>query len=472
MFFKLVTDEKLNNYTNDLADLLRAYGVFSAEDGEEISCRQEYLDGKFLTSVSLLGKEYKREDGFTPNGDEIIFKRLSKRYVKLLLYRALVDVTGRELPWGSLTGIRPTSMLHELKREGKGESELVSEFGVSRDKARLASEILKNQREIRIKSEDNVDLYINVPFCVSRCSYCSFISALISDKKRWVKPYLDALIEEYRASVSLIKSLNKTVNAVYIGGGTPTSLSDDDFSRLMAEITVKSDFPNAEYTVEAGRPDTVTSAKLVAMERAGVNRISINPQTFNDATLELIGRRHTSEDTVRAYLDARRHPFLINMDLISALPGESYEDFCRSVDRTVELMPDNVTVHTLAIKRSSVLKTENYDNNSLSPAEKMTEYASSKLREAGYEPYYMYRQKNMSANLENTGYMRNGTICRYNVDNMEELCSVLAIGAGGISKRITGSRIERCSNNKNIEEYVRTFREIIAKREAFFTEKV
>lgn len=471
MTYRLSLPENLVGYKNDLNDLLRAYGVFDEENGEIITLSQRYEAGEFFTEIFLKGTRYFRCDAYENTGNSLVFKRMSKRYAKLLLYEALRTAIGRALPWGSLTGIRPTAMLYELGKEGKGLREFETEFGVSPEKCALSARILKNQCRIRHKSPDELDLYINVPFCVSRCSYCSFISAVISQKKKWIGPYVDALLAEYRASVKLIKEMGKRVTAVYVGGGTPTSLDDTEFARLMSGITVRTDFPGAEFTVEAGRPDTVTRAKLDAMQRAGVNRISINPQTFNDKTLALIGRNHTSEQTVCAYELAREYPFLINMDLISALPGETFEDFCRSLDRTIELAPDNITVHTLAIKRSSVLSGTDYDNAKANVAVEMTEYATKSLEKAGYEPYYLYRQKNMNGNQENTGYMKGKTVCLYNVDNMEELCSVVAIGAGAISKRITGTRIERLSNNKNIEEYVRTHAEIIKRKADFFLER-
>ena len=470
MGYQLVLSDNVQNYKNDLSDLLRAYGVLDEAEGKIIALSQRYDSGEFFTEIKVDGRVFSRTDNYENAGNSLVFKRMSKRYAKLLLYEALCNILGKSLPWGSLTGIRPTAMLHELGKEGKSLLDFEKEFGVSKEKCALSARILKNQCRIRNKGADDIDLYINIPFCVSRCSYCSFISAIISQKKRWISPYIDALLAEYRSAVALVKRMGKRVCAVYVGGGTPTSLNDEDFARVMQGLTVSRDFPDAEYTVEAGRPDTITRAKLIAMQSAGVGRISINPQTFNDRTLQLIGRNHSADQTVAAYKMAREYPFVINMDLIAALPGESVEDFCRSVDRTIELSPDNVTVHTLAIKRSSMLSGMDYDNREHSNAVAMTDYAQRALMGAGYEPYYLYRQKNMNGNQENVGYMKSGSVCIYNVDNMEELCSVLAIGAGGISKRITGSRIERMSNIKNIEEYVRLHEEIIKKREEFFLE--
>ena len=471
MKYRLALSPSVENYKNDLTDLLRAYGAWDEENGQDIVLSQTFSAGEFFTQISVDGRQFCRHDKFENAGNSLIFKRFSKRFAKLLLYDVLCQILGKKLPWGSLTGIRPTAMLFELGKEGKSLADFENEFGVSKEKSRLSARILKNQCKIRNKGANDVDLYVNVPFCVSRCSYCSFISAVISQKKKWISPYIEALIAEYRSAVQLVNKAGKNVVAVYVGGGTPTSLDNADFARLMHGLTVKADFPLAEFTVEAGRPDTITEEKLAAMQDAGVNRISINPQTFNDKTLSFIGRNHTAQETERAYAMARKYPFIINMDLISALPGETLEDFKYSLDKTISLNPENITVHTLAVKRSSVLSGEDYDNRSASPAVAMTEYATRALDKAGYQPYYLYRQKNMNGNQENTGYMKGDTVCVYNVDNMEELCSVIAIGAGGISKRIVGTRIDRMSNNKNIEEYVRTHKEIIKRREEFFLEE-
>ena len=317
-------------------------------------------------------------------------------------------------------------------------------------------------------SGEAADLFVNIPFCVTRCSYCSFICAEIGKVSKFIPLYVELLIDEIKRAKLLASRLGYKLRSVYVGGGTPTSLSDSDFSAVLSAIG--GDI--TEFTVEAGRPDTISDSKLKIMDDMGVTRISINPQSFNDNTLSLIGRSHSAADVYRAYEAASRYNFNINTDLIAMLPSESLEDFAHSVDCAAALRPANITVHTRAIKKGSVLKDSAYDNKDDSLPAAMIDYSHAALTSAGYSPYYMYRQKYMSGNLENTGYCLKGKQCVYNVDIMEECATIFACGAGAISKAVMpeASRIERLANPKGLDVYLARGDTLADKKEAFFTD--
>ena len=380
-------------------------------------------------------------------------------------------LTGMQPPWGSLTGIRPTRLMYELAEEGitgeAAERELQRRFDVSADKARLLSDILAMQKGVIDPPEDTFDLYIGIPFCTTRCAYCSFASGELGDG-HLVEPYLAALETEIRESARLMREMGLHVRAAYMGGGTPTALSAGQLARLLD--CAQEHFPGAvEWTVEAGRPDTITREKLTALREHEITRISVNPQTFSDETLRLIGRAHTAQDTLDAFSLAREMGFRhINMDLIAALPGESEDDFARSLRTTMNLHPESVTVHTLAIKRSSRLHEQGYAQVSAEQAARMVDFARQSLREEGYFPYYLYRQKYMAGNLENVGYALPGHACLYNIGNMEETARVLALGAGSITKWLfpRQRRIERAPNVRNIEQYIDRVDEMVRRKRA------
>jgi len=374
------------------------------------------------------------------------------------------------LPWGSLTGIRPTKLYYELIKECNGDymkamNMLIDTFKVTYPKAQLVKEIIKNQKGI-IKNDNLVDLYINIPFCPSKCYYCSFISAPIDKCRDQVEPYLEALIKEISATKELISTKNYIVKSIYIGGGTPTILDANQMDRLLSAI----DYNVAEFTVECGRPDTITADKLDVLKKHNVTRISINPQTFCNKTLKTIGRNHTSQDILDAYKLALNYNFSINMDLIAGLGGESLLTFKKSLNKAIECYPDNITVHTLSIKRGSELKTEGGETSTEDVVSKMIEYSYPTLINAGYKPYYMYKQKNMLGNLENIGYFRD-KVSIFNIDSMEEFASIIACGANAISKRYysLNNKIERFANLKNISEYITRIDEMIDKKKALFS---
>ncbi len=386
-------------------------------------------------------------------------KRCLKRAVKTGCFLLLRQITGVNPPWGSLTGIRPTRLLYEALAQGmsleEGARWLCRTFFVLPDKAALLQDILTAQRGLVEPGPGRFDVYVGIPFCVTRCAYCSFASGELGDGKL-VEPYLAALLREMEASARLTASLGLAPRAFYMGGGTPTALTAAQLSRVLE--AARHLFPGCvEWTVEAGRPDTIQRDKLMAMQAAGVSRISVNPQSFSDETLARIGRAHTAQQTVEAFRLAREMGFEdINMDLIAALPGEDLAVFAHSLDQCLALGPESVTVHTLAIKRSSRLHEAGYAQSDSGSAAQMVDLARSRLTGAGYRPYYLYRQKYMADNLENVGYALPGRACLYNIGNMEETAPVLALGAGAITKWLfpRERRIERAPNVKNIREFI------------------
>ena len=396
--------------------------------------------------------------------------RYTKRYAKLAIFECLQSFfPNKVLPWGSLTGIRPTKLYYELIKEcgspSKAMDELVDTFKVTLPKAQLVREIIKNQKHI-IKNDNLVDLYINIPFCPTKCYYCSFISSPISQCRHQVEPYLEALFKEIDATKELISRKNYIVKSIYIGGGTPTILDEFQLDRLLSKI----DYMVDEFTVECGRPDTITKEKLDVLAKHNVTRISINPQTFCNKTLKEIGRNHTSKDIIDAYKLALNYDFSINMDLIAGLGNETLLTFKKSLNKAIECAPDNITVHTLSIKRASNLKMEGGDTSTVENVEKMIEYSYPALIKAGYKPYYMYKQKNMIGNLENIGYFKD-KLSIFNIDSMEEFASIIACGANAISKRFysLNNKIERFANLKNVQEYITRIDEMIEKKNNLFS---
>ncbi|MBS7262308.1 MAG: coproporphyrinogen dehydrogenase HemZ [Eubacteriales bacterium] len=405
-------------------------------------------------------------------GDALTVKRLRKRAVKMALYELLKAHTGRRLPWGSLTGIRPTAVAYELMEHGGQIEDLTRIFDVSEEKTEIVRRILRLQRGLVEYEDDALDVYIGIPFCRTRCSYCSFAAVEIGRYAACASPYMDALEKEMRFTATLAAELRKRIRAVYIGGGTPTALDEPLFDRLMkltAELFVSD---GVEFTVEAGRPDTITAGKLTSMRAAGVGRVSINPQTMNDATLARVGRAHTAEDICRCFVAARELFPVINMDLIAGLPGENAGDFAATLKAVGELAPDNLTVHTLALKKGSALRQREEAYPPADEVERMLALAADFTVENGYEPYYLYRQKYMTGNFENVGYTRPGAVCRYNIDIMEETTSIAALGAGAISKRVypTGGRIERSPDLRDVRLYIDGVDEMNERKRRLFTD--
>lgn len=384
-----------------------------------------------------------------------------ERALCVLLYKVLSEYTGIVPPWGILTGIRPVKLLADMDESTAAERLLVSP-----EKTALAHRINSVQKPIIAGiPKRSFSLYVSIPFCPTRCSYCSFVSHSVDKAAGLVGDYLDRLCEELSLTAETARSAGLRLDTIYFGGGTPTTLSAEQLKRLFAALECFDLSGVREFTVEAGRPDTITREKLEAIKQAGAGRISVNPQTMNDSVLEAVGRRHTTAQTERAYAIAREVGFdSINMDLIAGLPTDTVEGFMHSLDRVCSLAPENITVHSLSLKRAARLFRER--ESEPTGAYRMTSYAHEKLSECGYEPYYLYRQKNTADNCENTGYAKPRTESLYNMFIMEEVQTILAVGAGASTKLVDvpSKRIERISNLKYPYEYLDRFNEVKAQK--------
>lgn len=463
----------IESYKNDYQDVIRAFlpHVEFVDDGVKIQLiLSELGNGRYNTKIEIENnclQCYEKGFKLELSLSEIEEKSLKKRYSKIFLYEVLSQVLNKKLPYGSLTGIRPTKLYHDLEAKNvDAYNYFKNVLLVSDEKVDLIAKICKNQTNIYNHNSKEVDVFVNIPICISRCSYCSFISAELDKAKKLITPYTDLVLKEIEKTKEIVKRENLIVRSIYVGGGTPTSIDDYNFERIISAL----DFDVKEFTVEAGRPDTITKNKLDIMSRCNVSRISINPQSFNQKTLNLIGRKHTVEDIYETFKLARNYSFDINMDLIAMLPNESFEDFKTSVLKSIELEPENITIHTLALKRGSKLHETNYDNADDYLPSKFVDFAMNELMKNGYEPYYMYKQKHVSGNLENVGYCKKGKACIYNVDIMEETNSIIANGAGAISKRLFNeeSRLERLPNPKGLDVYLAREQSIINDKSLFF----
>ena len=400
----------------------------------------------------------------------------TKNVLKQLVYRTLSEMTGKQLPWGDLTGIRPTKIPMKLLEEGWKNTEIAeymrSTYFTSPQKTALAITIANSERAILepVNYEKGYSLYVGIPFCPSICLYCSFGSHVLSRWAHMVEPYLEALFRELRFISEQMKDY--TLDTVYIGGGTPTTLTPDQMRRLLTVLAEKFPLEQVqEFTVEAGRPDTITREILEVLREFPVSRISINPQTMNQETLDLIGRRHTVEETIEVFHMAREMGFdNINMDLIVGLPGEDAEKVAHTLEEIEKLDPDSLTVHSLALKRATRLNLmkDQYTEISFENSAEIMDMAQDCARRMGMGPYYMYRQKNIAGNFENVGYSREGKAGIYNILIMEEKQSILAAGAGASTKFVFqhGERIERVENVKDLKNYVERIDEMIERKRA------
>ncbi|MBR5975262.1 MAG: coproporphyrinogen dehydrogenase HemZ [Clostridiales bacterium] len=454
-------------------------------DGVEIVIRSRVTDEIVETFVETSSFPGEEENEHNACGDESCGQEKSdavcinrealcmplNREVKRQLYEVLSIVLKKSFPWGSLTGIRPTQVARELVSESK----MTDIYGVRADKAHLAF-ITRDEedRVLDMTAPDSLHVYIGIPFCPTRCAYCSFVAQEAPRKTSLLPSYVDAMRKEMER---VLPNIAQKIETLYIGGGTPTVLDATLLSKLMDGIKGNRAFDAVkEICVEAGRPDTITEEKLRVLRAAGITRICINPQTLCDATLLRVGRRHTADDFVRAFEMAREMGFsVINTDLIAGLPGESAEEFCESLDRILDLAPENVTVHSLSKKRRSDLTREEIllqEKEDLRKMETMLTYASSGLMRAGYSPYYLYKQKDTLGGHENVGYQKGGTPCVYNVAMMSDRRSVLSFGAGGMSKRVFPGdgdvRVERCSCIKDPIQYIANVEAMAQKKRAFF----
>ena len=445
-----------------LPDLTEVENLF--KEYGDIAVRHKFSDGgdRVVNTIIVNGKAY-AFGAFIGNQDPVTRKRLIKRYAKLALFKALTKVFGVVPEWGSLTGIRPTKLAYAELAKGRDFKDFFENtLMVSEQKTALTAEVISSQKGIYDTAMGGSDFFVFIPFCPSRCEYCSFISQDVRGAEKLSDLYTETLIREINESAKHVKRLR----SIYVGGGTPVALANGNLNKVLNSIDKIN--TGVEFTVEAGRPDAITRENLDILKSHGVTRISVNPQTFSNATLKLIGRNHTSADVLRAY-ELARGKFSINMDLIAGLPSENFSVFSDTLEKTVALNPDNITVHTLCVKKGSRLA-EKTDNLSAGDVKKCVDYSHGYLNSAGYKAYYLYRQKYMAGNLENVGYAKSGTACVFNVDTMEEITNVVACGANAISKRVenSGEKIERYGSPKDVKTYLNKIDEILRKKEEFF----
>ncbi len=388
-----------------------------------------------------------------------------------LLYQTLLNLTGYTPPWGLLTGIRPVRRVVQMFDAGMSQEEvsthLRERFLVSEQKIRLALDTAKVQYPILPHSRKEIGLYISIPFCPTRCSYCSFVSHSMDSAMQLIPDYITYLCREIAILGDIIRRYGLHVQSVYIGGGTPTSISAQQLREVMEAIRTHIDIAGArEYTVEAGRADTITEDKLRVIQEMGATRISVNPQTLQDGVLEAIGRRHTAQQAVDAFLLARKLGFDdINMDLIAGLPTDTYEGFADTLERVMALHPDSITVHTLTLKRAADLYGSGGSEQHTAEVAKMAELSAQILPESGYRPYYMYRQKNTVGNLENVGYAQAGKENLYNILIMDETQTILGAGCAASTKLVEpNGKITRVHNYKFPYEYINRFDKLMEKK--------
>ncbi len=494
------------DYEYEVHSLIKAF--FPREDVElYYTCSEEAVQGKNVACMHRDAGELKEEElagasnilevSYRESEIELCWKILTgsvgeeqricflvdsdrssrKNVLKQQLYHMLSEICGRTLPWGSLTGIRPTKIARQLLDEGRTEAEIAAymrdSYFTSDEKIRLSIDIAKREKALlsRIDYESGYSLYIGIPFCPSTCLYCSFTSYPLSAWEKRVDDYLNALEREIDFTAGQFR--DRKLNSVYIGGGTPTTLEPHQLDRLIGKIRDSFDFSHClEFTVEAGRPDSITREKLEVLRKHEISRISINPQTMKQETLDLIGRHHTVEQTVESFRLARELGFdNINMDLIMGLPEETIDDVRNTMEQLSKLAPDNITVHSLAIKRASRLniRKELYEKMQMVNTQEHMDLCADYCARMGLFPYYLYRQKGMAGNMENVGYAKSGMAGIYNVLMMEEVQTIVALGAGSISKRLhSDGKIERCENVKDVALYMNEIDEMIERKKRLF----
>ena len=446
---------------NELLDVVRLF----KRRPENLAHTFTYSEGVFCNDFTVDGKEYSFKDGGQVR-DELEFKRLERRFAKLRLYHILSDEYGEEMPWGALTGIRPTKLAYMEQEQGKDFTQLFRLMRVNEENIRLVGQILETQKGIYEKKDGNTDLFVSIPFCPTKCAYCSFITAPIEKTRHFLPAYLDCLEKELIAA----KESVGTLRSVYIGGGTPFALDAPELKRVLESVApIYQASSPVEYTVEAGRPDVFTEEKLALLKDYGVTRICINPQSFSNETLQKIGRKHTEADIWNAFEMSEKYGFDINVDLIAGLTDETPETFIKSVEKAVQTGADNITVHCLSLKSGAKLKeeTDYLENDFISY---MVGSSRQILSANGYAPYYMYRQKYQVGNNENVGWTKPNKACVYNIDIMEETADNLAVGANAVSKRVFNDKglITRFASQKDLPTYMASVEEIIKKKREFF----
>ena len=402
--------------------------------------------------------------------------RLRRRILQQSYYLAAVQLLGFEPAWGALAGVRPTKISTKHMIEGgtpRSANRLLRDvYFVTPERRELAVDCsVSTVKSANLLEDTDVSLYVGIPFCPTRCTYCSFVSRTVGKKTELLEPYLNALLKEIEATGRLLAESGRKIRTVYIGGGTPTTLSAAQMARLMDAIRSSFDMSRCiEFTVEGGRPDTLDEDKLRTIFQHGADRMSINPQTMEDHVLRACGRPHKAADVVRAYEQAVSAGFkAINMDLIAGLPEDSVEGFCRSLDAVAALEPANITVHTLALKKGADLFEKRANLPTAEEVTQMVAYANEKLRALGYKPYYLYRQKYMSGSFENVGWSKDGADCLYNIYMMEEVHTIISLGGGGMNKvNLPGGKIERFHNPKFPEQYIEMIDSVLQQKEELF----
>nr|WP_326189882.1 coproporphyrinogen dehydrogenase HemZ [uncultured Oscillibacter sp.] len=457
---------------------LPEYAPIASEDTDwaVIALEQTAERGHVRVELTCRGKTARTCVAFTPEGTDFDREGQRRHAIGRCFFLAAREVLGSAPPWGMLTGVRPDKPVTWALAAGKTTLQALQmmeeEYFVSPDRAALAVETggvaLRAARDL---GKQDIAVYVGIPFCPTRCAYCSFVSQSVERSFALVPPYVDALVEEIRSGGKMVRETGLRVRSFYMGGGTPTTLSAEQMDRVLTAFEEAFDRSHCdEITVEAGRPDTITAEKLAVLKAHGVTRVSVNPQTMEDHVLRAIGRRHTAADIEAAMELVAGYGFPhVNMDLIAGLPADTPEGFRRSLDRCLAFGTDNVTVHTLALKKGSRILLEGLPIPGPEDVAAMLDYAAPALRKAGYSPYYLYRQKYMSGSFENTGWCRPGAECWYNVQIMSELCSILSFGAGGSTKMVEPgtNHIERVFNLKYPKEYTERPEKAAANQAAF-----
>lgn len=479
----ILIDVNRQEYDNDTRNLIKAF--YPKEDISNKNEEDYLMKVKVNQEGNVCKIDIEDAEGKDIYNTAITITTSDRKIIrtdfKLALYDGLSDITGKTLPWGTLTGVRPTKIPLTMIEEGKKDDDIIKHmkdaYKCSDEKTKLSLEVAKRERSLlnRLDYENGYSLYIGIPFCPTTCLYCSFTSYPLGMWKKEVDLYLDAMIKELEFVADRFS--DKVLDTIYVGGGTPTTLDEFQLDRLLGKVEELFDLSHLkEITVEAGRPDSITKEKLEVIKKHNISRISINPQTMKQETLNLIGRHHTVEQVISAYHLARDTGFdNINMDLIVGLPGERIDDVRMTMEKLKELDPDSITVHSLAIKRASrlnILK-EQYKDYEINNTDEIINLTRDYAYGMGMTPYYLYRQKNMAGNFENVGYAKPHKAGIYNILIMEEKQTIIAVGAGASTKVVfkEENRIERIENVKDVRNYIDRIDEMIDRKRTFFSEK-
>ncbi|MBE6934154.1 MAG: coproporphyrinogen dehydrogenase HemZ [Ruminococcaceae bacterium] len=444
------------------------------EEGEAVSSL--YRGKTWLTATAKITRFGKTVTAARRLKAEAETVRLRRQILQQSYYLAAVQLLEQPAPWGALAGVRPTKISTRHLLEGgtpKTANQLLGEiYYVTPSRRELAVDCsVSTVNAVQLLEKSDISLYIGIPFCPTRCSYCSFVSQTIGRQTQLLEPYLQALFQEMAATGRLLENSGRRVRTIYIGGGTPTTLSTQQMVRLLEEIRNCFDLSRCvEFTVEGGRPDTLSGEKLEAICAHGADRMSINPQTMVDSVLEACKRPHTAQQVLDAYGWAENAGFkAINMDLIAGLPTDNFEGFCHSLDAVAALRPANITVHTLALKKGADLFENRQQLSHADQVARMVDYANDTLRSQGYKPYYLYRQKYMSGSFENVGWSRDGLDCLYNIYMMEEIHTILSLGGGGMNKvNLPDGSIQRFHNPKFPQQYIEMLPQVLQDKQQLF----